>query len=199
MVVADVEELLGGSDPMSVAVSNARLKAEAVLRAGPAAGIVSPSQAPGASDPRATGPIDVPAAAAPPQPLAPSSMPVLGVDTIVVLDGVVYGKPSDEADARAMLARLSGRVHEVVSGICVVEAGEVRTAAATTRVEFRELDGLLDWYVATGEWRERAGGYAIQGRGAALVRGIEGDYLNVVGLPVSTLLELLPGILQAGS
>lgn len=158
-MVADVEELLDGDDPVAVAVENARLKAQAVPRADP----------------------------------------VVGVDTIVVLDGAVCGKPRDEADARAMLARLSGRVHEVVSGICVVEAGEVRTASATTRVKFRELGGLLDWYVATGEWRERAGGYAIQGRGAALVRGIEGDYLNVVGLPVSTLLELLPGILQAGS
>ncbi len=184
-MVADVEEL-GSGDPEYVAVENARLKAEAVLRAGPVAGIVSPAQAPCDSDPRATRPIGV-------------SSPVLGVDTIVVLDGVVYGKPRDEADARAMLARLSGRVHEVVSGICVVEGEDVRTAAATTRVEFRSLDGLLDWYVATGEWRERAGGYAIQGRGAALVRGIEGDYLNVVGLPVATLLELLPGILQEGS
>jgi len=123
---------------------------------------------------------------------------VLGVDTVVVLDGAIYGKPADAADARATLERLSGRVHEVVSGVAVVEAGETRTASATTRVSFRPLDAAtLDWYLATGEWRERAGGYAIQGRGAALVAGIEGDYLNVVGLPVAALLELLPGILHA--
>jgi septum formation protein len=123
---------------------------------------------------------------------------VLGVDTVVVLDGVIYGKPADAAEARAVLARLSGRVHEVVSGLAVVEAGETRTTSATTRVTFRDVDSAtLDWYLATEEWRERAGGYAIQGRGAALVAGIEGDYLNVVGLPVTALLELLPGILHA--
>ena len=122
---------------------------------------------------------------------------VLGVDTVVILDGVIYGKPADAGEARATLERLSGRVHEVVSGIAVVEAGGTRTVSATTRVAFRELGAAtLDWYLATEEWRERAGGYAIQGRGAALVAGIEGDYLNVVGLPVAALLELLPGILH---
>jgi septum formation protein len=123
---------------------------------------------------------------------------VLGVDTVVVLDGAIYGKPADEGEARATLSQLAGRVHEVVSGLAVVEAGETRTASATTRVTFRDLDpATLDWYLATEEWRERAGGYAIQARGAALVAAIEGDYLNVVGLPVTALLELLPGILHA--
>jgi septum formation protein len=130
---------------------------------------------------------------------------VLGVDTVVVLDGAIYGKPGDEGEARATLTRLAGRTHEVVSGIAVAEPdpaapsgpSRARTAAATTRVSFRALDdAMLDWYVATGEWRERAGGYAIQGRGAALVQGIDGDYLNVVGLPVAALLDLLPGLLQ---
>jgi septum formation protein len=126
--------------------------------------------------------------------------PVLGVDTVVVLDGAIYGKPADLGEARATLERLSGRTHEVVSGLAVVQAGETRTASTTTRVSFRELDpATLDWYLATDEWRERAGGYAIQGRGAALVAGIEGDYLNVVGLPVTALLALLPGILQSDS
>lgn len=126
--------------------------------------------------------------------------PVLGVDTVVVLDGAIYGKPAGEAEARGTLERLSGRTHEVVSGIAVVEGGEARTASATTKVRFRDLDpAVLDWYLATGEWRERAGGYAIQGRGSALVAGIEGDYLNVVGLPVPALLGLLPGILHEGS
>ncbi len=125
---------------------------------------------------------------------------VLGVDTVVVLDGAIYGKPADAGDARATLERLAGRVHEVVSGIVVVEDGDVRTASATTRVSFRPLDAaMLDWYVATGEWEERAGGYAIQGRGAALVAEIHGDYLNVVGLPVAALLDLLPGILHTVS
>ena len=133
-----------------------------------------------------------------------AAAPVLGVDTVVVLDGVIYGKPADAIQARTTLERLSGRVHEVVSGVAVVEGDaaepRVRTASATTRVSFRQLDAAtLDWYLATGEWRERAGGYAIQGRGAALVAGIEGDYLNVVGLPVTTLLDLLPGILQRAS
>lgn len=125
---------------------------------------------------------------------------VLGVDTVVVLDGEIYGKPGDEAEARFTLERLSGQVHQVVSGIAVVEGESVRTASATTRVRFRDLTAqTLDWYVATGEWRERAGGYAIQGRGAALVAGIEGDYLNVVGLPVAALLELLPDLLQGSA
>ena len=100
--------------------------------------------------------------------------------------------------ARATLERLAGRRHAVVSGVCLIEGGRSRTAAAQTLVEFRALEEpLIDWYLASGEWRERAGGYAIQGRGAALVAAIEGDYPNVVGLPVATLLELAPGLLAA--
>jgi len=124
---------------------------------------------------------------------------VLGVDTVVCIGGQVYGKPDDAAQARSTLEALSGRTHAVISGICLFEGGRARTAAASTLVEFRSLDHvLLDWYLASGEWRDRAGAYAIQGRGAALVRRIAGDYLNVVGLPVSTLLELEPALL-AGS
>jgi len=122
---------------------------------------------------------------------------VLGVDTVVVLGVRLYGKPADRAAARETLAVLSGRRHTVISGVCVIEDGRPRTAATTTMVDFRALDApLLDWYLDGGEWRERAGGYAIQGRGAALVAGIEGDYFNVVGLPVATLLELAPGLLK---
>jgi septum formation protein len=126
---------------------------------------------------------------------------VLGVDTIVVIDGAIHGKPDDAAHARRTLAALAGRDHFVLSGLCVVEPGaEPRTALARTRVRFRVLDDpTLDWYVATGEWEGRAGGYAIQQRGAALVDSIEGDYLNVVGLPVAALLGLLPGIVQEAS
>ena len=117
---------------------------------------------------------------------------VLGVDTVVALDGRIYGKPADEEEAAATLGALSGRTHEVVSGLAI--GGEV--TSAVTRVSFRALsDGVVRWYVETGEWRGRAGGYAIQGRGAALVTAIDGDYLNVVGLPVVQLLDRMPGLL----
>ena len=123
---------------------------------------------------------------------------VLGVDTEVILDGRAYGKPADEGEARAMLALLSGREHEVWSGIALRAGEEVREAAERTEVRFRALDpGLIDWYVASGEWRERAGGYAIQGRGAALVEAVEGDFWNVVGLPVPALLALAPELVVA--
>jgi septum formation protein len=113
---------------------------------------------------------------------------VLAVDTLVALDGAIYGKPADAAQARATLAQLSGRTHEVISGLVLDD----RATVAVTAVTFRALDdALIDWYVATGEWQERAGGYAIQGRGAALVRSIDGDYLNVVGLPVAAMLDLM--------
>jgi septum formation protein len=122
---------------------------------------------------------------------------VLGVDTVVALGPRMYGKPANDAEARATLAALSGRRHAVISGVCLIgDDGRARTAAAQTGVQFRALDErLIDWYLASGEWRERAGGYAIQGRGAALVAGIDGDFLNVVGLPVVTLLELAPDLL----
>jgi septum formation protein len=124
---------------------------------------------------------------------------VLGVDTVVSLGARMYGKPADPGEARATLSALAGRRHAVISGICLIdEDGRSRTAAAQTLVEFRALpEPLVEWYVASGEWRERAGGYAIQGRGAALVAAIEGDYSNVVGLPVATLLELAPELLPA--
>jgi septum formation protein len=122
---------------------------------------------------------------------------VLGVDTAVVLDGRAFGKPTDEAEAATFLRRLSGRTHEVMSGIALRTAREERSEVAVTRVRFRRLEPHdLDWYLASGEWRERAGGYAIQGRGAALVEEIEGDYWNVVGLPVAALLRLAPDLLR---
>jgi septum formation protein len=121
---------------------------------------------------------------------------VLGVDTEVFLHGRVFGKPADRAAAEAQLLALSARVHEVWGGIALREDGEERTSVACTKVRFRPLDGpLLDWYLRSGEWEGRAGGYAIQGRGAALVEGVEGDFWNVVGLPVRDLLELAPGLL----
>jgi septum formation protein len=90
---------------------------------------------------------------------------------------------------------LSGARHAVISGICVIEPERTRTAAARTLVQFRDLDSpSIEAYLDTGEWRERAGAYAIQGCGALLVRAIEGDYLNVVGLPLAILVDLVPGL-----
>jgi septum formation protein len=164
VVPADVEEESGGV-PDEVVVENARRKARAVAH--------------GQGADRA----------------------VLGADTAVALDDRLLGKPRDEAEARAFLEALSERTHQVWSGIALVdppagpEGGSVaiRAAAAVTEVRFRRLERReIDWYLATGEWRERAGGYAIQGRGAALVERIAGDYSNVVGLPVPELVRLLP-------
>lgn len=123
---------------------------------------------------------------------------VLGVDTAVVLDGLVHGKPGSAREAASMLAGLAGRAHEVVSGLCLAGRGFEDAGTETTRVTVRPLTrSAIDAYVATGEWEGRAGGYAIQGRGAALVARVEGDYLNVVGLPaallVATLSSRLPG------
>ena len=129
--------------------------------------------------------------------------PALGVDTEVVLDGTVYGKPADAGEAEAMLEALSGRTHDVVSGLCLVTPGWEEVGHEVTRVSFRPLDARdLAAYIGTGEWRGRAGAYAIQGRGAALVERIGGDYLNVVGLPAALLVRLLaerfPGVYGFG-
>jgi septum formation protein len=118
--------------------------------------------------------------------------PVLGIDTEVVLDGRIYGKPRDATDAEAMLEQLGGKTHLVLSGLCLVTPGWELVEHESTRVTFRPLTARdLATYVTTGEWEGRAGAYAIQGRGAALVEHIEGDYLNVVGLPASLLVRLL--------
>jgi septum formation protein len=126
---------------------------------------------------------------------------VLGVDTLVATEHEIWGKPPNAAAASETLRRLSGRTHRVVSGIALVRAtGDVQAATATTDVTFRTIDeALLEWYVACGEWQGRAGGYAIQGRGAVLIERIDGDYLNVVGLPVATLIALWPGLLDLAS
>ncbi len=117
---------------------------------------------------------------------------VLGVDTVVVVDGRVYGKASSADEARAYLLALAGRTHEVWSGLCLAGDGREERRHDTTLVTFRELDAAAaDAYVASGEWRERAGAYAIQGIGSALVRAVEGDYWNVVGLPVDALVDAL--------
>ncbi len=169
VVPAHVEEVMEG-EPAAAAEHNARLKAAA-----------------SASALRASS-----SAAASPSPRGDL---VLGADTIVALDGDILGKPRDAAQAREYLERLNGRTHEVVGGIALRD-DDIITAVEVTRVTFRAVGAAtLDWYVATGEWQGRAGGYAIQGAGAALVKGIEGDYLNVVGLPLARLLELRPDLL----
>jgi septum formation protein len=118
--------------------------------------------------------------------------PVLGVDTAVVLEGRVFGKPANATEAEQMLEELSGKTHVVVSGLCLLTPGWEDIEHEATQVAFRELTPReLGTYVATREWEGRAGAYAIQGRGASLVHSIAGDYLNVVGLPVALLIRLL--------
>jgi septum formation protein len=165
----DVEELDRG-DPSAVALENALRKARAAQRLGAEA------------DPGGAAEL------------------VLGCDTLVALDGTIYGKPRDERDARATLRALGGATHEVLSGLALLSGDDApeRTVVVRTAVTFRELEeGMLGWYLARGEWRGRAGGYAIQGAGAALVRGVEGDYENVVGLPLAALLDICPELLFA--
>jgi septum formation protein len=127
---------------------------------------------------------------------------VLGCDTLVALGGRIYGKPPDESAARTTLQALGGETHEVVSGLALLvpegDGVQERVTVARTAVTFRAIDpALLDWYLARGEWRGRAGGYAIQGAGAVLVRAVDGDYENVVGLPVAALLDICPELLDA--
>ena len=123
---------------------------------------------------------------------------VLGADTIVVIDGAVLNKPQGDDDARRMLRLLQGRTHHVITAVCVrgVDAPAGRTIAARTAVTFRALDDhALAAYAASGEGRDKAGSYAIQGLGAAVVRAVEGSYTNVVGLPLAETVDLL---LEAG-
>ena len=179
VVVPDVDELTSGP-PEEVVVENAHRKASAVATGLDPAHLSGNTESAGPRGQRAS----------------KTTEAVLGVDTVVALGSVIYGKPGDRETAAATLQALGGRSHRVLSGVCVIEDGRARTAAAVTTVNFRPLDECtLAWYLDTGEWRGRAGGYAIQGRGAALVDSIEGDYLNVVGLPVATLLDLLPSAL----
>jgi septum formation protein len=118
---------------------------------------------------------------------------VLGADTVVVVDGLVLGKPRDADEARAMLLRLSGREHEVLTGVALVraESGQVIVAHERTRVRFGTLsDAEIDWYVATGEPMDKAGAYAIQGHAALFIESVEGDFWNIVGLPVQLVYRL---------
>lgn len=119
---------------------------------------------------------------------------ILGADTIVVLDGVILGKPADRADARSMLAGLAGGFHDVYTGLTLVDAasGKEVQGYETTRVRIRKMSAReIDAYIETGEPMDKAGSYGIQGYGAAIVERVEGCYFNVVGLPVVRLLSLI--------
>jgi septum formation protein len=122
---------------------------------------------------------------------------VIACDTDVALDGKALGKPADEAEAREYLDRMSGRAHEVLSGLVVLEAGEERSGLERTSVFFRDLSEVeKERYVRFGEWRGRSGGYAIQTLGSTLVERVEGSVSNVVGLPVGLLAELAPWLFE---
>lgn len=171
VVAPDVAELNAGADPEALVLENARLKALAGLEE--------------LGD-------------------AVRDTVVLGVDTDVVVDDEMLGQPADSAAAEERLRRLSGREHEVLSGVCLlgpraegIPGAPVRERSGVARsvVAFRELDdATIDRYLASGEWRGRAGGYAIQGLGSILVDRVEGDFSNVVGLPIRLLLELDPAL-----
>jgi septum formation protein len=123
---------------------------------------------------------------------AAGERPILGVDTAVVVGGLIFGKPADAGEAERMLEELAGKTHVVMSGLCLLTPRWEVVEHEGTRVTFRELTPRdLAAYVGTGEWQDRAGAYAVQGRGASLVRSIEGDYLNVVGLPAALLVRVL--------
>jgi septum formation protein len=123
----------------------------------------------------------------------------IGADTDVVIEGHLIGKPEDEVRAREYLAQLSGREHAVLTGLAVIgpDPDQAGTALVETRVTFRELSAkAIDRYLASGEWQDRAGAYAIQGLGSSLVASVEGDVSNVIGLPVAALIELVPNLLD---
>lgn len=113
---------------------------------------------------------------------------VIGCDTVVILDGEVFGKPVDKTDARIMLEKLSGRIHKVITGVCICRGNEMKSFSTVTEVEFYHLsEDEIKEYIATGEPMDKAGAYGIQGYGSLLVKEICGDFFNVVGLPVSRL------------
>ena len=117
---------------------------------------------------------------------------VIGSDTVVVLNNEIFGKPKDKEHAHAMLKALSGKKHFVYTGVAVAEKGKIRSFVQKTEVEFYELsDKIIDKYIATGEPMDKAGAYGIQGKGSVLVKGIVGDYFNVMGLPVAETARFL--------
>ena len=115
---------------------------------------------------------------------------IVGADTVVAYQGQILGKPTDEADAKRMLTMLSGQTHEVYTGVCLIEDGEAKTFYEETKVTFYEIsDEQIDRYIKTGEPMDKAGSYGIQGKAAVFIKGIEGDYYNVVGFPIARFLQ----------
>ena len=115
---------------------------------------------------------------------------IVGADTVVAYQGQILGKPTDEADAKRMLTMLSGQTHEVYTGVCVIEDGKTKTFYEETKVTFYEIsDEQIDHYINTGEPMDKAGSYGIQGKAAVFIKGIEGDYYNVVGFPIARFLQ----------
>lgn len=113
---------------------------------------------------------------------------VISADTIVALNGKIYGKPKNEADAKVMLNELSGKTHEVITGVCLMKAGKTETFSSVSNVKFLSLTNEeIDAYVATGEPLDKAGAYGIQGYGALLIDKIDGDYYTIMGLPIAKL------------
>ncbi|MFA4662624.1 Maf family nucleotide pyrophosphatase [Pyrococcus kukulkanii] len=117
---------------------------------------------------------------------------IVAADTMVVFENSIMGKPRDESEAREMLRMLSGRVHKVITGYCIIHRGKRMEGYEVTEVKFRELDEeLIGWYIKTGEWKDKAGAYGIQGYASVFVEWIKGDYYNVVGLPIKVVVELI--------
>jgi len=115
---------------------------------------------------------------------------IVGADTVVAYQGQILGKPTDKADAKRMLTMLSGHTHEVYTGVCVIEDGKTKTFYEETKVTFYEIsDEQIDHYIKTGEPMDKAGSYGIQGKAAVFIKGIEGDYYNVVGFPIARFLQ----------
>ena len=115
---------------------------------------------------------------------------IVGADTVVAYQGQILGKPTDEADAKRMLTMLSGQTHEVYTGVCVIEDGKTKTFYEETKVTFYEIsEDEIERYIETGEPMDKAGSYGIQGKAAVFIKGIEGDYYNVVGFPIARFLQ----------
>jgi septum formation protein len=185
VVVSGVDELSGGEPEFEV-VENARRKVQAVAR-GEGEAVAGASGGVPAGEFYVLG--------TPPDALTKPL--VIGCDTDVVLDGKALGKPRSEVEAREYLDRMSGRSHEVLSGLVILDGEEERSGLERTSVVFKELsEAEKDRYVDFGEWRGRSGGYAIQTLGSTLVERVEGSVSNVVGLPVGLLIELAPGLFE---
>jgi septum formation protein len=194
---ADIpEDPLPNEDPAAYVTRLAREKAQAVyneltLKGTGFSPYIEPTKEAGALAPAGSSWDSTNPLRANSERLAPPQV-VLGADTTVTLDNLILGKPSDAADAARMLRLLSGRTHRVITGVALVTAESVQVAAEVTTVEFLELsDQDIDAYIATGEPMDKAGAYAIQGRAARWIPRIEGDYFNVVGLPIALVSALL--------